>query len=144
MNLHVFISVFVPAHWPSGKSVRQCFGDLGSIPGRVIPKTLKMALDISLLNTQLIRYVSRVKWSNPGKEVAPSLTPQCSSNWKGASWSPSTTVANYIYISVYWISFLSKHSNGIKHIDKKVYIFILRSLFCLTSVDDQIVRWILD
>ena len=26
--------------------------DLGSIPGRVIPKTLKMVLDISLLNTQ--------------------------------------------------------------------------------------------
>ena len=27
-------------------------GDLGSIPGRVIPKTLKMTLDNSLLNTQ--------------------------------------------------------------------------------------------
>ena len=26
--------------------------DLGSIPGRVIPKTLKMVLDASLLNTQ--------------------------------------------------------------------------------------------
>ena len=27
-------------------------GDLGSIPGRVIPKTLKMVVDTSLLNTQ--------------------------------------------------------------------------------------------
>ena len=27
-------------------------GDLGSLPGRVIPKTLKMVLDVSLLNTQ--------------------------------------------------------------------------------------------
>ena len=27
-------------------------GDLGSIPGCIIPETLKMALDISLLNTQ--------------------------------------------------------------------------------------------
>ena len=27
-------------------------GDLGSIPGRVIPKTQKMLLDASLLNTQ--------------------------------------------------------------------------------------------
>ena len=27
-------------------------GDLGSIPGRVIPKTLKMGLYTSLLNTQ--------------------------------------------------------------------------------------------
>ena len=38
--------------------VRPCFafanspGDLGSIPGQVIPKTLKMVLDASLLNTQ--------------------------------------------------------------------------------------------
>ena len=29
-----------------------------------------------------IRYISRVKWSNPGKGVAPSLTPRCSSYWK--------------------------------------------------------------
>ena len=27
-------------------------GDLGSIRGRVIPKTFKMTLDVSLLNTQ--------------------------------------------------------------------------------------------
>ena len=27
-------------------------GDLGSIPGRVTPKTLKMVLDTSMLNTQ--------------------------------------------------------------------------------------------
>ena len=27
-------------------------GDLGSIPGRIIPKTFKMVLDTSLLNTQ--------------------------------------------------------------------------------------------
>ena len=53
-------------------------GDLGSIQGRVIPKTFKMVLDTSLLNTQ-IRYVSRVKWSNPEKGVAPSRTPRCSS-----------------------------------------------------------------
>ena len=33
--------------------------DLGSILGRVIPKTLKMVLDISLLNTQ--QYKVRIK-----------------------------------------------------------------------------------
>ena len=33
--------------------------DLGSIPGRVIPKTLKMVLDASLLNTQ--HYKVRIK-----------------------------------------------------------------------------------
>ena len=31
-----------------------------------------------------IRYVWRVKWSNLGKGVAPSPTPQCSSYWKGS------------------------------------------------------------
>ena len=30
----------------------KCQGDLGSIPGRVIPNTLKTGLDISLLNIQ--------------------------------------------------------------------------------------------
>ena len=34
-------------------------GDLGSIPGRVIPKTQKMVLDASLLNTQ--HYEVRIK-----------------------------------------------------------------------------------
>ena len=53
-------------------------GDLGSIPGRVIPKTL-IPLCLTLSN---IRYVSRVKWWNPGKGVAPSATPRCSSYWK--------------------------------------------------------------
>ena len=57
-------------------------GDLGSIPGRVIPKTLKMALDPPCLILSNIRYMSRVTWSNPGKGVAPSPTPRCSSYWK--------------------------------------------------------------
>ena len=34
-------------------------GDLGSIPGRVVPKTLKMVLDTSLLYTQ--QYKVRIK-----------------------------------------------------------------------------------
>ena len=34
-------------------------GDRGSIPGRVIPKTQKMVLDITLLNTQY--YTVRIK-----------------------------------------------------------------------------------
>ena len=34
-------------------------GDLGSIPGRVIPKTLKIVLDTYLLNTQ--QYKVRIK-----------------------------------------------------------------------------------
>ena len=40
-------------------------GDLGSIPGRVIPKTLKMELDTSLLNTQhyKVRFKGKVEQS---------------------------------------------------------------------------------
>ena len=34
-------------------------GDLGSIPGSIMPKTLKMVHDISLLNTQ--QYKVRIK-----------------------------------------------------------------------------------
>ena len=37
-------------------------GDLGSVPGRVIPKTQKMVFDATLLNTQ--HYKERIK----GKE----------------------------------------------------------------------------
>ena len=59
-------------------------GELGSIPGRVIPKTLKMVLDTSLLTLSTIRYLSRVKWSNQGKWVAPFPTLWFSSHWKGS------------------------------------------------------------
>ena len=57
-------------------------GELGSVPGRVVPKTLKWYLISLCLILSNIRYVSRVKWTNPGKGVAPSPTPQCSSYWK--------------------------------------------------------------
>ena len=52
--------------------------DQGSIPGHVIPKTLKMVRPCLTLSN--IRYESKVKWSNPGKGVAPSPTHRCSSN----------------------------------------------------------------
>ena len=59
-------------------------GDLGSIPGRVIPKTQKMVLDASMLNTQhyKVRIKGKVEQSREG--VAPSPTPWCSSYRKGS------------------------------------------------------------
>ena len=42
-------------------------GDLGSIPGRVIPKTQKMILKPLCLTLSIMKYGSRVSWSNPGK-----------------------------------------------------------------------------
>ena len=70
-------------------------GDLGSIPGRVIPKTQQMVLDASLLNTQhyKVRIKGKVEQSREG--VAPSPTPWCSSYRKGSLrdyprlWSPT-------------------------------------------------------
>ena len=61
--------------------------DLGSIPGRVIPKTLKMVLDTTLLNTQhyKVRFKGKVEqsWTHTNG-VAPSPTPWCSSYRKGS------------------------------------------------------------
>ena len=42
-------------------------GDRGSVPGQAIPKTQKMILDASLLNTQNYKVWIMDKWSNPGK-----------------------------------------------------------------------------
>ena len=44
-------------------------GDLGSISGRVIPKTLKMVLDTSLLNTVCIK--GKVKQSRERSNTLP-------------------------------------------------------------------------
>ena len=44
---------------PVGRVFANDPGDLGSIPGCIIPKTLKMVLDTSLLNTQ--QYKVRIK-----------------------------------------------------------------------------------
>ena len=48
-------------------------GDLGSSPGRVIPKTQKWYLRPPFLTLSIIRYGSKIKWVNPGKGVKPSL-----------------------------------------------------------------------
>ena len=50
-------------------------GDRSSIRDRVIPKTQKFYLMPPCLTLSIIRYVSRVKWSNSEKEVTPCPTP---------------------------------------------------------------------
>ena len=51
-------------------------GDLGSIPGRVKPKTLKMILDTSLLNTQQykVRIEVKVEQSRERSSALPYLS----------------------------------------------------------------------
>ena len=48
-------------------------GDQGSIPGRVIPKTLKMVLDAALLTSQdyKVRIKSKVYQSTEGSSALP-------------------------------------------------------------------------
>ena len=68
------------------------------------------------LTLSIIRYGSRVKWSNPGNGVAPSPTPWCSSYRKGSLrvtprlW--SLTLLTYIYI--YWQHFFI-NTNFVEH-----------------------------
>ena len=47
---YLFLSLHPLVWW--GRVFTNGLGDWSSIPGRVIPKTLKMVLDTSLLNTQ--------------------------------------------------------------------------------------------
>ena len=54
-------------------------GGPGFNPRSIIPKTQRMVLNTPCLTLSITSYVSRVKWCNPGKGVAHSPTPQCSS-----------------------------------------------------------------
>ena len=66
-------------------------GDMGSIPGRVIPKTQKMVLDASSLNAQYykVRFL--------GKVYYPPLHLDVVAIEKGAFESPSTTITNFYF-----------------------------------------------
>ena len=75
LTISIMISVFTNG-----------LGDQGSISGRVIPKTQKMVLDVSLLNTQHFKVWIKGKWSNSGKGVVPSSIPWCRSYWKESLW----------------------------------------------------------
>ena len=66
---------------------------------RVIPKTQKWYLIPPCLTLSIIRYGSMLKWRYPGKGVAPSPTPWCSSYQKGVFELPSTMFANFTLLS---------------------------------------------
>ena len=84
VNVHNHLSLLVSIliYWLIGL-VGRVFtngpGDLGSIPGRIIPKTLSMVLDTSLLNTQ--QYKVHIK--GKVKQFRERST-RCSSYWKGS------------------------------------------------------------
>ena len=73
-------------------------GDLDSILGCVIRKTLKWSLMPPCSTLSNIRYVSRVNWSNPGKEECLPLHLSVEAIEKEAFGSPSTMLANFTYV----------------------------------------------
>ena len=88
-------------------------GDLGSIPGRVIPKTQKMVLDASLLNTQhyKVRIKGKVEQSRERSSAPP--TPWCSKlSKREPSGHPRLYIHTdmYIYIYIYMHSFFSSYN----------------------------------
>ena len=62
--------------------------DLGSIPGRVISKTLKMVLDTSLLNTQQYKVRSEGKVEQSWERSSAPLHLSVVTTENGAFWSP--------------------------------------------------------
>ena len=60
--------------------------ETGVLSQVVIPKIPKMVNGASLLNTQRYKVRIKSKRSNPGKRIAPSSPPRCSSYWKGSLW----------------------------------------------------------
>ena len=80
-------------------------GDLGSIPGRVIPKTQKMVLDASLLSTQHYKVRIKGKVEQSRKGVAPSPTHWCSSYRKG-SLRVTLDYGRQLYFTYYFINLL--------------------------------------
>ena len=76
--------IYIYIYGPAVRVFANGPGDLGSIPGRVIPKTLKMELDTTLLNTQhyKVRFKGKVEQSREWSSALP--TPWCSSYRKGS------------------------------------------------------------
>ena len=77
-NLYCHTDLDLGSHFTNGP------GNRGSIPGQVIPKTLKMVIDTFSLNTQQYNVHTKDKVENPVKGVVPSPTPRYSSYWKGS------------------------------------------------------------
>ena len=96
--------LYVPVklyHWRSGSSVRQWSRRPGFNPKSCYTKDLKWYLTLPCLTLSNIRYVSRVKWSNPGKELRPSQHLGIVAIEKGVFWSLSTTITNFTYPCTY-------------------------------------------
>ena len=73
LSLYIPVSTLLESLTPAVRVFANGPGDLGSIPGRVIPKTLKMELDTTLLNTQhyKVRFKGKVEQSREWSSALP-------------------------------------------------------------------------
>ena len=105
--------------------------NLGSIPGHVIPRLLKWYLIPPCLKRSNKRYESSVKWNNPGKGVAPSPTPRCSSYWKGSL--PITLdYGRQLYFYLFKSSGMSQH---------KIAKHLMMDQFFVSKIQKRIKDW---
>ena len=130
--IYIYIYIYNRDIGPAVRVFANGPGDLGSIPGRVIPKTLKMELDTTLLNTQhyKVRFKGKVEQSREW------------SSEKGAFGSPSTMVANftyYIYIYIYIVPFLSIYIHIYRFIDKGQFIVFANGPGDLGSIPGRVI-----
>ena len=87
------------SNYQVGRVFASGLGDLGLIPGCVIPNTLKMELDTSLLYIQ--RYKVRIKGKvERSRERSSALHLGVVAIEKGAFWSPSTMAVNFTYLLI--------------------------------------------
>ena len=96
------------------------------------------------LTRNIIRYVSRVKWINPRKGVAPLPTPQCCSYWKGnlhidLNYSQQFYLYMYIDTSLWtynhtWYLYLSIYLSIKMYIYIDTYIENIYSYVIYTSI----------
>ena len=121
MCVCVYIYIYIYIYWSIGLAIRVFAtgsGDWGSIPGQVIPKTQKKCyLMPPCLTLSIIRYGSRVKWSDPEKGVVTSLHLSVVAIEKGTFGSSSTLVTNFtyfIYIYIYIYIYISPSFMAVK------------------------------
>ena len=104
-------------------------GDWSSISCRFIPKT-QQYLILPFLTLSIIKYISRVKWSNPGKGVVLFPTSRCCSYWKG-----SLRVAFdygcqlYLYLEALMVQSMSSYE-----MKSVTCVQILSEVFCISLI----------
>ena len=127
--------VYKPVHWPSGQCswmVRET-GVQSQI--ETYQRLKKWYLISFCLTLSIIRYVSRVRWSNPGEGVAHSPTLWCSSYRKG-SLLVALDYSRKLYLLLYCVS---------KH---KIYMVFrenaqtcLHKIYIVCSISNNTLPW---